>query len=180
MIHRFLLLTVMLLTLFCEIRAGNTLTNTEGKYPYEYVEGDPLAARIYTLENGLKVYLTVNREEPRIQTYIAVKAGSKNDPKETTGLAHYLEHMLFKGTDKYGTKNWEKEKVLLNKIAQLYEIHKNAESNDMRLKLYKEIDRVSYEASKFAIPKHNLSNFSRIIVLASIKFFINCFELGMK
>src|ERR1700685_4238175 len=57
---------------------------------YETVENDPLKARIYTLENGLKVYMTVYKDAPRIQTYIAVKAGSKNDPSDATGLAHYL------------------------------------------------------------------------------------------
>ena len=54
--------------------------------------------RIYTLKNGLKVYLSVNKDAPRIQTYIAVKAGSTYDPADNTGLAHYLEHMMFKGT----------------------------------------------------------------------------------
>ena len=69
---------------------------------YEEVKGDMSQTRIYTLKNGLKIYLSVNKEEPRIQTYIAVRTGSKNDPAETTGLAHYLEHLMFKGTDKFG------------------------------------------------------------------------------
>ncbi len=50
------------------------------KYKYETVMGDMTQTRIYTLDNGLKVYLSVNKEEPRIQTYIAVRTGSKNDP----------------------------------------------------------------------------------------------------
>jgi len=57
-------------------------------YKYETVEGDLMKTRIYTLDNGLKVYLSVNSEKPRIQTYITVRTGSKNDPAETTGLAH--------------------------------------------------------------------------------------------
>ena len=57
-------------------------------FKYESVPNDPLKARIYTLDNGLKVYMTVNKETPRIQTYIAVRVGGKNDPAETTGLAH--------------------------------------------------------------------------------------------
>lgn len=72
-------------------------------YKYVTVPGDPMHARIYTLDNGLKVYLSVNSETPRIQTYIAVRTGSRNDPAETTGLAHYLEHLMFKGTSKFGT-----------------------------------------------------------------------------
>ena len=63
---------------------------------YQSVQNDPMNSRIYTLDNGLKVYLTVYKDAPRVQTYIAVRAGSKNDPSDATGLAHYLEHMLFK------------------------------------------------------------------------------------
>ena len=52
---------------------------------YETVKGDPLQARVYTLENGLKVYMSVNRDEPRIQTYIAARVGGKDDPSDNTG-----------------------------------------------------------------------------------------------
>ena len=79
---------------------------------YNSVENDPLNTRIYTLDNGLKIYISVNTDEPRIQTNIVVNTGSKQDPSDATGLAHYLEHMLFKGTDKYGSLDFEKEKVL--------------------------------------------------------------------
>ena len=65
---------------------------------YQTVANDPTGLRLYTLDNGLKVYLSKNTDEPKIQTYIAVKAGSNYDPSESTGLAHYLEHMVFKGT----------------------------------------------------------------------------------
>lgn len=68
---------------------------------YKTVPNDPINARIYTLNNGLKVYMSVNPETPRIQTYIAVRVGGKNDPAETTGLAHYFEHLMFKGTKKF-------------------------------------------------------------------------------
>lgn len=72
---------------------------------YDSVPGDLMHTRIYTLDNGLKIYLSKNTEKPRIQTYIAVRTGSRNDPKETTGLAHYLEHLMFKGTTHFGTSN---------------------------------------------------------------------------
>ena len=74
-----------------------------GGYSYKYVTNDPTNARFYTLKNGLTVILSPIKKEPRIQCYIAVKAGSKTDPATNTGLAHYLEHMLFKGTDRYGS-----------------------------------------------------------------------------
>jgi predicted Zn-dependent peptidase len=120
-------------------------------YAYEEVANDPYKARIYTLNNGLKVYLSKNADEPRIQTVIAVRAGSKDEPRDNTGLAHYLEHMMFKGTDHYGTADWEKEKPLLDSIAALFEIHKLAKTADEKKKIYKQIDAVSQEASKYAI-----------------------------
>lgn len=112
---------------------------------YETVAGDPLEARIYTLDNGLKVYMTVNKDEPRIQTYIAVRAGGKNDPADNTGLAHYLEHMMFKGSELFGTQDYEAEKPLLAKIDSLYEVYRTLTDPQERLDLYKEIDAVSYE-----------------------------------
>lgn len=126
-------------------------TFTDGKYSYETVENDPLNARIYTLENGLKVYMTVNKDEPRIQTYIAVATGSKNDPHDAQGLSHYLEHMLFKGTDKFGTKDYEKEKPLLDTIIALYEQRRIATDPLERKAIYHKIDSVSFLASEYAI-----------------------------
>ena len=122
------------------------------KYKYESVKGDMAETRIYTLENGLKVYLSVNKEQPRIQTYIAVRTGSKNDPAETTGLAHYLEHLMFKGTAKFGTNNPEAEAPLLNEIEQRYEAYRKLTDPEARKKAYHEIDSVSQEAAKYFIP----------------------------
>ncbi len=120
-------------------------------FNYETVTNDPTGLRLYTLQNGLKVYLAKNEEEPKIQTYIAVRAGSNYDPKESTGLAHYLEHMLFKGTDEIGTQDFEKEKVLLKQISDLYEEHKAETDPAKKKEIYKKIDEVSQEASKISI-----------------------------
>ena len=121
-------------------------------YRYESVKGDKSATRIYTLDNGLKVYMSVNKEEPRLQTMIAVRVGSKNDPAETTGLAHYFEHLMFKGTDKFGTQNYEAEKPLLDEIEQLFEVYRATTDEAERKAIYAKIDSVSQEASKYAIP----------------------------
>ena len=91
------------------------------RYRYETTPGDPMNVQTYKLKNGLTVSMTVNKEQPRIQTYIAVRTGSKNDPAETTGLAHYLEHLMFKGTTQFGTQNYEAEKPLLDTITTLFE-----------------------------------------------------------
>ncbi len=80
-----------------------TSKQDENGFNYETVANDPTGLRLYILENGLKVYLSQNSDEPKIQTYVAVRAGSNYDPKESTGLAHYLEHMVFKGTHEFGT-----------------------------------------------------------------------------
>ena len=122
------------------------------KYKYETVEGDPMNTRIYTLPNGLKVYMSVNKETPRIQTYIAVRVGGKNDPAETTGLAHYFEHLMFKGTPNFGTSDYAAEKPLLDQIEQLFEVYRQTEDEAERQAIYHRIDSISYEASKIAIP----------------------------
>lgn len=126
-------------------------TKTENGYTYKYVENDPSHARFYTLDNGLAVILSPSHEKPRIQTYIAVKAGSKTDPADHTGLAHYLEHMLFKGTDKFGSLDWDKEKPLLEKIQALYEQYNSTTDKAEREAIYKKIDEVSGEAAHYAI-----------------------------
>ena len=112
--------TKLLLTV-CGLLLGMSVQARD--YKYDTVDGDLMKTRIYTLDNGLKVYLSVNKEKPRIQTYIAVRTGSKNDPSETTGLAHYLEHLMFKGTKQFGTNNYAAEAPLLDEIEQRYETY---------------------------------------------------------
>lgn len=130
----------------------DTSSHTDANgYTYETVENDPTGLRLYTLDNGLKVYLSQNNDAPTIQTFIPVRAGSNYDPKESTGLAHYLEHMVFKGTDKIATLNWEEEEKLLAQISDLYEQHKAETDQDKKDEIYREIDKISYEASKYAI-----------------------------
>lgn len=149
---KFLLLAIVYLFVF-KSEASSQLKSSayDGKYTYEFVEQDPLNARIYTLENGLKVYLTVNKNTPRIQTYVAVATGSKNDPHDAQGLSHYLEHMVFKGSDKFGTKDYEKEKPLLDTIIALYERRRSVTDEEERKAIYRLIDSVSYLASEYAI-----------------------------
>ena len=122
------------------------------QYRYETVPNDPLGTKIYTLDNGLKIYMSVNKEAPRIQTYIAVKVGGKNDPSETTGLAHYFEHLMFKGSEKFGTADYAAEKPLLDEIESLFETYRVTEDEAERARLYHQIDSISYLASDIFIP----------------------------
>ena len=121
-------------------------------YPYTTVPGDSLHTRIYTLKNGLTVYMSPYHDEPRIYTSIAVRAGSKNDPAETTGLAHYLEHMLFKGTDSLGSLDYEKEHIELEKITELYEQYRSTANIEKRAAIYKKIDSLSNVAAGYTVP----------------------------
>ncbi len=120
-------------------------------YTYKYVTNDPTNSRFYTLKNGLTVILSPTPKDPRIQAFVAVKAGSKTDPATNTGLAHYLEHMLFKGTDKYGSLDWSKEKPELDKIDALYEQYNKTKDESQRKEIYKKIDSISGVASKYSI-----------------------------
>ena len=133
----------------CKNDKNTTPTNMEAnsKYEYQTVANDPMGVKIYTLKNGLKVYMSVYKDAPRIQTFIATRAGSKNDPADATGLAHYLEHMLFKGSSKIGALDWEKEKVMLQDISNLYEEHFKANPEQRKL-IYKKIDSLSNAAAK--------------------------------
>lgn len=137
---------LLLLTLLITLGAGAK------DYTYTSVKGDPMQTRIYTLDNGLKVYLSVNRAKPRIQTYIAVRTGSRNDPSETTGLAHYLEHLMFKGTTHFGTSDLAKEKPYLDDIEARYEKYRTLTDPAQRKQAYHEIDSVSQLAAKYNIP----------------------------
>jgi predicted Zn-dependent peptidase len=120
-------------------------------YEYITVSNDENRVRIYTLKNGLKVFLAQNFDAPKIQTYIPVRTGSNNDPADNTGLAHYLEHMMFKGTSKLGTRDWDKESALLNEISDLYEEHKAENDSEKKKTIYRKIDELSQEASQYAI-----------------------------
>lgn len=155
MMNIFKTMPVALLVLVSIATNGQTKfewkTATSGGYTYKYVTNDPAKARFYTLKNGLTVILSPTNKDPRIQTYIATKAGSKTDPATNTGLAHYLEHMLFKGTDKFGSLDWEKEKPELDKITALYEVYNKTTDPAERKAIYHQIDSVSGVASHYSI-----------------------------
>jgi len=152
---KFSLWSVMLLLLFMISCSKNetyeTKTAESNGYSYEYVTNDPLKVRIYTLKNGLKVYLSRYDAEPRIQTQIAVRAGGKNDPARATGLAHYLEHIMFKGTPDFGTQDWSKEKIFLDSIEHMFEHYRTLSDSVERTKYYHLIDNVSNHAATLAI-----------------------------
>lgn len=138
--------------LFVAIAFGLGFSVQTSAYDYKTVPGDPMQTRIYTLDNGLKVYLSVNKEKPRLQTYIAVRTGSRNDPAETTGLAHYLEHLMFKGSTHFGSSDVVAEAPLLDSIQNRFEAYRRLTDKAARKKAYHEIDSISQLAAKYNIP----------------------------
>lgn len=106
----------------------------------------------YVLENGLTVILSEDRSSPIVYGLVVTKAGSKNDPSDATGMAHYIEHMLFKGTEELGTIDWAKEKPWIDKIITLYEQLAKTSDPVQRKEIQKQINEASVEANKYAIP----------------------------
>ena len=104
----------------------------------------------YKLANGLTVMLWEDHDQPDVTGYVAVRAGAVDEPAEYTGLAHYLEHMLFKGTQKIGALDWEKEKPLYEEIIRLYDEYAETTDEAKRLELTKKINEVSIEAAKYS------------------------------
>ena len=119
-------------------------------FAYEYIPDDPFSTRTYVLENGLKVFLSRNTLEPRITSLISVRAGGADDPEASTGLAHYFEHMMFKGNGVLASLDWEKEAPLLDKLAELFDRYRKETDPDKRAAIYREIDKVSGEAAKYS------------------------------
>jgi len=138
---------IILIALF-----SSAFSFAQKKYNYSTVPNDPYNVRIYKLDNGLMVYLSVYKDAPKIQCDVAVRTGGKNDPSDNTGLSHYLEHLMFKGTDKFGTSDFTKEQPLLNEIERLFEVRKLEKDTAKRTQIYHQIDSVSTLAAKYAIP----------------------------
>jgi predicted Zn-dependent peptidase len=113
---------------------------------------DLLPVYEYRLENGLEVYLIPNKQEPRFYAEVAVRTGSRNDPAQNTGLAHYLEHLLFKGTTELGTINYAAEKPHLDRITELYEEHFRENDPERRKTIYAQIDAESQLAAQYMVP----------------------------
>ena len=113
---------------------------------------DPMGVSIHRLPNGLTVYLSPNKDLPRVTAWIAVRAGSKHDPSDSTGMAHYLEHMFFKGTDKLGSLDYAAEAPHLERIRALYEKLFKTKGEAARAAVYKEIDAENVKATAYAVP----------------------------
>ena len=111
-----------------------------------------LPVETFHLDNGLKVILCEEHSLPKIYGCVVVHAGSKNENPNATGVAHYFEHIMFKGTDRIGTTDWAKEKPYLDSISQAYDRLQAAANDKERHDIQLEINRLSIAASQYAIP----------------------------
>lgn len=116
-----------------------------------------LEVKEHTLNNGLTVWLNEDHSQPKVFGAVVVKAGAKDCPD--TGIAHYFEHMMFKGTDKIGTVNYEAEKVLLDSIVMKYDKLARTKDEAARADIQKEINELSIRSSDYVIP----NEFNRLI-----------------
>ena len=110
----------------------------------------PFKVETHYLSNGLKVILAEEHSQPKIYGAVMVHAGSKNEDTAATGVAHYFEHIMFKGTDRIGTTNWAKEKLYLDSISDAYDRLQATKDSEQRHAIQLEINRLNIEASKFA------------------------------
>ena len=113
---------------------------------------DSMGVTIHRLKNGLTVYISTDRQKPRVAAWIAVRTGSRNDPPGSTGLAHYLEHMLFKGTDELGTLDFVAEKPHLERVQQLYKDLRGADDPAARARIFAELDAENQAIARHAVP----------------------------
>ena len=111
----------------------------------------PLKVETHFLSNGLKVIMVEEHSQPKIYGAVMVHAGSKNEDTAATGVAHYFEHIMFKGTDRIGTTDWAKEKPILDSISDLYDQIQQTGDETRRHELQLEINRLNIAASKYAI-----------------------------
>ncbi|MBO7491022.1 MAG: insulinase family protein [Bacteroidales bacterium] len=112
----------------------------------------PMKVNTFTLKNGMQVMLCEDHQQPSIYGAVLVHVGGKNDPADNTGMAHYLEHLMFKGTDRIGTIDWAAEKPLLDEIDKLYDALHEEKDQAIRKEILKKINDASSRAAKYAIP----------------------------
>ena len=113
---------------------------------------DKLKVETFRLSNGLKIIMCESHDQPKVYGSVVVHAGSKNEDPAATGVAHYFEHIMFKGTDRIGTTDWSMEKPLLDSISDLYDQIQATQDAEKRHQLQLEINRLNIAASKYAIP----------------------------
>ena len=143
----------------CAALAAVMLLSFTGVSARQQGDGIPEALKVkeFTLSNGFKVYVNEDHSQPSVYGAVVVKAGSNDCPD--TGIAHYFEHMMFKGTSRIGTTDYAAEKVYLDSIVRAYDLLAETTVEEERMKIQKDINRLGNEAAAYAIP----NEFDRLI-----------------
>ncbi len=107
--------------------------------------------KAFKLKNGLSVYIWEDNTKSDVYGAVGIRTGSVNDPDQYTGLAHYLEHVMFKGTNKISTLDWAAEEPIYKQIIAKYD--EMAEEADPVKKeaIGKEINELTIEAGKVSV-----------------------------
>ena len=100
-----------------------------------------------TLKNGIRIVMEPMSGCRSVSFGVFVGVGSVDETPENNGMAHVIEHMMFKGTDRIGTLDYESEKVLLDSIAMKYDELAMTEDTAARARLQKEINELSIRSS---------------------------------
>ncbi len=116
-----------------------------------------LEVKELTLSNGMTVWLNEDHSQPKVFGAVVVKAGAKDCPN--TGIAHYFEHIMFKGTDRIGTIDYEKERPWLDSISAQYDLLSKTKDDAERTRIQMHINELSLKAADYAIP----NEFNRLI-----------------
>ena len=109
------------------------------------------------LSNGMTVWLNEDHSQPKVFGAVVVKAGAKDCPN--TGIAHYFEHIMFKGTDRIGTTDYAAEKPWLDSISAQYDLLSQTKDETTRTRIQKHINELSIKAADYVIP----NEYSRLI-----------------
>ncbi|HYW20177.1 MAG TPA: pitrilysin family protein [Nodularia sp. (in: cyanobacteria)] len=84
----------------------------------------------FRLDNGLKFIVLERHQAPVVSFLTYADVGGVDEPEGQTGVAHFLEHLAFKGTTRIGTKDYEAEKLLLNRLEELDAQIRTAKANN--------------------------------------------------
>lgn len=131
---------------------ANAGTANPGTNIQPYIDGVVNRITEFTLDNGMKFIVMERHQAPVISfmTYVDVGAAEEEDGK--TGVAHYLEHLAFKGTTRIGTANYEAEAPLLDRLDELFAEIRAAEQAgqaDKVVELQQEFQQVQAEAAQY-------------------------------
>lgn len=158
------LTTILFWNFYPSLAYSKTVITNSSQSIQPYLEKVKDNITEFTLDNNIKFIVLENKKAPVISFVTYVDVGGANEPDGKTGVAHFLEHLAFKGTTEIGTNNYEEEKVILDKLDQVFAEIKQLqkEENQEKLALLQtQLQELTAKATKFV----NQNEFGKIIEL---------------